>query len=65
MFVDTFIKRPVLASVCAIIIVLTGAISIPTLPVAQYPNISPPQVVVTANYTGANAEVVEKTVTTI
>jgi HAE1 family hydrophobic/amphiphilic exporter-1 len=65
MFVDTFIKRPVLASVCAIIIVLTGAISIPTLPVAQYPDISPPQVVVTANYTGANAEVVEKTVTTI
>ncbi|AFY70826.1 transporter, hydrophobe/amphiphile efflux-1 (HAE1) family [Thalassoporum mexicanum PCC 7367] len=65
MFVDTFIKRPVLASVAAIIIVLTGAIAIPTLPVAQYPNVSPPQVVVTANYTGANAEVVEQTVTSI
>lgn len=65
MFVDFFIKRPVFASVCTLIILLAGAISIPTLPVAQYPEISPPQVSVSANYTGASAEVVENTVTTI
>jgi len=65
MFVDFFIKRPVFASVCAIIILLAGAISIPTLPAAQYPEITPPQVNVRANYTGANAEVVENTVTTV
>ncbi|OWY68965.1 hydrophobe/amphiphile efflux-1 family RND transporter [cyanobacterium TDX16] len=65
MFVDFFIKRPVFASVCTIIILLAGAISIPTLPAAQYPEISPPQVNVTANYTGASAEIVENTVTTV
>lgn len=65
MFVDFFIKRPVFASVCSIIIILVGAISIPTLPVAQYPDISPTQVTVSANYIGASAEVVENTVTTI
>lgn len=65
MFVDFFIKRPVFSTVCALIILLVGAISIPTLPVAQYPNISPTQVQVTANYIGASAEVVENTVTTI
>ncbi|MUG93336.1 efflux RND transporter permease subunit [Scytonema sp. UIC 10036] len=65
MFVDFFIKRPVFASVCTLVILLLGAISIPTLPVAQYPQISPPQVNVTANYTGASAEVVENTVTTV
>ncbi|KAF3885325.1 MULTISPECIES: efflux RND transporter permease subunit [Nostocales] len=65
MFVDFFIKRPVFASVCTLIILLLGAISIPTLPIAQYPQISPPQVNVTANYTGASAEVVENTVTTV
>jgi hydrophobic/amphiphilic exporter-1 (mainly G- bacteria), HAE1 family len=65
MFVDFFIKRPVFSTVCALIIVLVGAISIPTLPIAQYPNISPTQVQVTANYIGASAEIVENTVTTI
>lgn len=65
MFSDFFIKRPVFSIVCAIIITLIGAISIPTLPVAQYPNISPVQVVVTANYIGASAPVVEETVTTV
>jgi hydrophobic/amphiphilic exporter-1 (mainly G- bacteria), HAE1 family len=65
MFVDFFIKRPVFTSVCAIIILLLGAISIPTLPTAQYPEISPVQVNVTANYVGASAEVVENTVTTV
>lgn len=65
MFVDFFIKRPVFTSVCAIIILLVGAISIPTLPTAQYPEISPTQIQVTSNYVGASAEVVENTVTTV
>ncbi|MBP5975318.1 efflux RND transporter permease subunit [Brasilonema sp. CT11] len=65
MFVDFFIKRPVFTSVCAILILLVGAVSIPTLPTAQYPEISPVQVNVTANYVGASAEVVENTVTTV
>lgn len=64
MFVDTFIKRPILATVCSLVIILAGAIAIPTLPVAQYPEIAPPQVSVTAFYTGANAEAVETGVTT-
>ncbi|MBD2000677.1 efflux RND transporter permease subunit [Leptolyngbya sp. FACHB-541] len=65
MFVDFFIKRPVFATVCAIIILLAGAISIPTLPIAQYPEIAPPQVTVTSIYTGADAETVESSVTSI
>ena len=65
MFVENFIRRPVLTIVCSIIVLLVGLVSIPTLPVEQYPDISPPQVVVTANYIGASAEVVEKTVTTV
>ncbi|MBH8565852.1 efflux RND transporter permease subunit [Nostoc sp. CENA67] len=65
MFVDFFIRRPVFTSVCAILILLVGAISIPTLPTAQYPDISPTQITVSANYVGASAEVVENTVTTI
>ena len=65
MFVDFFIKRPVFSTVCALIILLVGAISIPTLPIAQFPDISPTQINVTANYTGASAEVVENAVTNI
>ncbi|MFY7883380.1 MAG: efflux RND transporter permease subunit, partial [Dolichospermum sp.] len=65
MFVNFFIKRPVFTSVCAIIILLVGAISIPTLPTAQYPEISPTQIIVNSNYVGASAEIVESTVTTI
>lgn len=65
MFVDFFIKRPVFTSVCAIIIFLVGAISIPTLPTDRYPEISPTQIIVNANYVGASAEVVEKTVTSV
>ncbi|HLO86081.1 MAG TPA: efflux RND transporter permease subunit [Nostocaceae cyanobacterium] len=65
MFVDFFIKRPVFTSVCAILILLVGTISIPTLPTAQYPEISPTQIIVTSNYNGASAEIVENTVTTI
>lgn len=60
-----FIKRPVFATVCSIMITLVGIACIPTLPVAQYPDIAPPQVSVTSTYVGANAEVVESTVTNI
>ena len=64
MFVEFFIRRPVFATVCSIIIVLAGAITLPTLPVAQYPSLAPPQVTATANYTGANSELVESSVAT-
>jgi HAE1 family hydrophobic/amphiphilic exporter-1 len=63
LFVDFFIQRPVFATVCALLIVLGGAIAIPTLPIAQYPDLAPPQVVVTSVYIGANAQAVESGVT--
>ncbi|MFB2835031.1 efflux RND transporter permease subunit [Floridanema evergladense] len=62
---DFFIRRPVFATVCSIIITMVGAACIFLLPVAQYPEITPPQVTVTSNYIGANASVVESTVTNI
>jgi len=65
MFTDFFIKRPVFAIVCALVILSVGLVSIPTLPVEQYPDISPVQITVTANYVGASAQVVEDTVTTV
>ncbi|MDE3164083.1 MAG: efflux RND transporter permease subunit, partial [Acidobacteriota bacterium] len=63
MFVDFFIHRPVFATVCALLIILAGAISIPSLPISMYPNLAPPMVGVTTNYVGANADTVEKAVT--
>ena len=51
------------ATVCALLIILGGAISIPSLPIAQFPNLSPPQVVVISAYIGANAQTVESAVT--
>ena len=60
MFVNFFIKRPVFATVCAMILLLVGAISIPTLPISQFPDIAPTQISVQANYIGADAETVEK-----
>ena len=63
MFVDFFIQRPVFATVCALMIILGGAISIPSLPIAQFPNLAPPQVVVSSGYIGANAQTVESAVT--
>lgn len=62
---DTFIKRPVLTTVCAAIIVLIGGISIPLLPISQLPQVAPIQVEVSANYIGADAETTETNVTTI
>lgn len=65
MFVDFFIKRPVFSTVAALIILLVGMISIVTLPIDRFPDISPTQIQVTARYEGADAEVVENTVTNI
>jgi hydrophobic/amphiphilic exporter-1 (mainly G- bacteria), HAE1 family len=64
MFVDTFITRPILATVCSLVIVLAGGLAIPLMPIAQYPDVTPPTVTVTSVYTGANAETVETAVTT-
>jgi len=63
MFVEFFIRRPVFATVCALLIVLAGSAVIPTLPIAQFPNLAPPQVGVTSFYTGASAQTVESAVT--
>ena len=64
MFSELFIRRPILATVCSLMIILAGAIAIPTLPIARYPDLTPPSVVVNAFYTGANAQAVESAVTT-
>jgi len=64
MIADTFIKRPNTAIVISLIIVILGIVSIVNLPVGQYPDITPPVVQVSANYIGADAETVEKTVAT-
>ncbi|WP_192355900.1 efflux RND transporter permease subunit [Mesorhizobium mediterraneum] len=62
--VNFFIHRPIFASSIAIIMVLAGTICYFLLPVSQFPDITPPQVVVSANYPGASAQVVADTVTT-
>jgi HAE1 family hydrophobic/amphiphilic exporter-1 len=64
LFSDVFIRRPILATVCSLVIVLSGAICIPLLPIARYPELTPPSVSVTSFYTGANAQAVESAVTT-
>jgi len=60
-----FIQRPIFAWVVAIIIMLAGAVSITRLPVAQYPDIAPPAVAISASYPGASASAVENSVTQI
>src|SRR3979409_2216462 len=62
--VSFFIHRPIFASSIAVIMVLAGAICYFLLPVSQFPDITPPQVVVSAAYPGASAQVVADTVTT-
>ncbi len=64
MIAETFIKKPVTAIVISIVIVLVGIISMLLLPVAQYPDITPPTVTVSGNFTGADAQTVEQTTTT-
>jgi hydrophobe/amphiphile efflux-1 (HAE1) family protein len=60
-----FIKRPVLTTVCTIVIILIGAIAIPLLPIAKLPQIGPTQVQVTSTNIGSDAKTTEETVTTI
>ncbi|HEY9658578.1 MAG TPA: efflux RND transporter permease subunit, partial [Allocoleopsis sp.] len=62
---DIFIKRPVLTTVCTILIVLIGGVCIPLLPINYLPDISPIQIQVAATYTGADVITVENTVTTV
>jgi hydrophobe/amphiphile efflux-1 (HAE1) family protein len=62
-FVAFFVGRPIFAASVAILITLAGAVAIPLLPISQFPPIAPPTVQVSANYTGASADVVERTIT--
>jgi HAE1 family hydrophobic/amphiphilic exporter-1/multidrug efflux pump len=62
LFSEFFIHRPIFAGVIAIIITLAGLIASQVLPIAQYPEIAPPTVVITANYPGASAETLSRTV---
>jgi multidrug efflux pump len=60
-----FIDRPVFAWVVSILIMVLGTLAITQLPVAQYPNVAPPSISVTANYAGASAETLQETVTSV
>ncbi len=60
-----FIDRPVFAWVVSILIMVLGGLAITQLPVAQYPNVAPPSISVTANYAGASAETLQETVTSV
>ena len=62
MFSHFFINRPIFASVISIIITLVGFVAMIALPIEQYPNITPPQILVSTNYAGASAETVAQTV---
>lgn len=64
MIADTFIKRPVTAIVISIVLVLVGLLAMLNLPISKFPDITPPTVSVTANYTGADAVTAEQTTTT-
>ncbi|WP_078062765.1 multidrug efflux RND transporter permease subunit [Solirubrum puertoriconensis] len=64
MIAETFIRRPVTAIVCSVVIVLIGVLAILNLPITQYPQITPPTVSVSGTYVGADAETVEQTVAT-
>ncbi len=60
-----FIYRPKFAWVVAIFILLAGLLAIPNLPIAQFPNVAPPQILITANYPGASAQTITDTVTSV
>ena len=59
---NLFIKRPKLAIVISLAIILAGMLMINTLPLEEYPSITPPQVIVTANYSGASSDVITSTI---
>ncbi len=61
-FAHFFIDRPIFATVLSVLLTIAGAITLRTLPIAEYPEIAPPTVTITANYPGASAEVVASTV---
>jgi len=65
MFSVTFIKRPILSIVISLIIIVAGFVSMLILPISEYPDVAPPTVSISATYTGANAFVVEDTVTRV
>ena len=65
MFSRFFVRRPVFARVIAILIMLAGILAIRTLPVAQYPDVAPPTIKISATYTGASAETLENSVTQV
>ena len=65
MFADFFIQRPVFSTVTSLFIVIAGAVCIPFLPIAQFPELAPPQIQVACVYTGADATAVESSVTII
>ncbi|MHB8897783.1 MAG: efflux RND transporter permease subunit [Thermoguttaceae bacterium] len=62
MFSHFFIDRPIFATVLSVVIVIVGVVGLATLPVAQYPEVAPPTIQVTATYPGANAKIVSETV---
>src|SRR5215467_10417047 len=64
MISNFFIKRPIVAMVIAVITVLGGIIAMLGLPLAQFPNIVPPQIIVSTTYTGADAVTIEQSVAT-
>ena len=59
-----FINRPIVAIVIAILMTIVGTVTMIQLPIAQYPNIVPPEIQVRANYTGADAQTIEQSVAT-
>ncbi|WP_447864200.1 efflux RND transporter permease subunit [Kluyvera sichuanensis] len=65
MFSRFFVRRPVFAWVIAILIMLAGMLAIQTLPVAQYPDVAPPTIQISASYTGASADTLENSVTQV
>nr|WP_019366271.1 efflux RND transporter permease subunit [Pseudomonas luteola] len=62
---DFFIRRPVFAWVVALFILLAGVLAIPNLPVAQYPNVAPPQIEITATYPGATPQTLDESVVSL
>jgi hydrophobic/amphiphilic exporter-1 (mainly G- bacteria), HAE1 family len=62
--IEFFLRRPLFAAVLSFVVLLAGLITIPALPISQYPQISPPTVTVTSNYPGASAAMVMRSVTT-
>lgn len=65
MFSIFFIKRPIFAKVISLFIIIVGMIALYVLPIAQFPQITPPTIAVSAKYTGGSAQVVQSAVTTV